>query len=182
MSLALLQSVEVYIKSMIDGLKKNDDEMSQNKSDIANIYDLFKKGELEYKNDQGALHAEITNLQAADVIQNGLDLVAAEDIDTLQTNEALWEIRDAESRQAIDTLRAEILALKATNTVQDEGEKKIKVDVDVLKTDVKELKSKEEMEKIEEIATLELMIAGLKEQLVVLNDVELSTLDAVQSA
>lgn len=172
MSLSLLQSVEVYIESMIDGLKKNDAEMEQNKKDIKGLKDF---DELQVAADVEAaviiagIQDDIISLKAFDTKEEKEEEKIREDIKELVASDVVQVAVDADAAVIIAGLQAEILALKAANNVQDDGAKIIKKDVKVLQVDVNELKSKEEMEKFDEIANLEVMITRLKEELVALN-------------
>lgn len=151
MSLTLLQS-------FVSEITANDAKMAQNKKDIDDI-----KSQLMIMNEY------IKELKDFDVKEEKEEEEIREDIKELVAMDELQVAADAEAAVIIAGLQAEILALKAANNVQDDGDKIIKKDVKVLQVEVKDLKSKEEMEKFDEIANLELMITRLKEELVALN-------------
>ena len=150
--IAGIQDEIISLKAFDTKEEKEEDEIREDIKDIQQkIAALKAKIALQddiNAEDHDITDAEINDLEASDVVQVAVDVEAA---------------------VIIAGLQAEILALKAANNVQDDGEKIIKGDVKVLQVEVKDLKSKEETEKFDEIANLELMITRLKEKLVELN-------------
>lgn len=150
--IAGIQDEIISLKAFDTKEEKEEDEIREDIKDIQQkIAALKAKIALQddiNAEDHDITDAEINDLEASDVVQVAVDVEAA---------------------VIIAGLQAEILALKAANNVQDDGEKIIKGDVKVLQVEVKDLKSKEETEKFDEIANLELMITRLKEKLVDLN-------------
>ena len=150
--IAGIQDEIISLKAFDTKEEKEEDEIREDIKDIQQkIAALKAKIALQddiNAEDHDITDAEINDLEASDVVQVAVDVEAA---------------------GIIAGLQAEILALKAANNVQDDGEKIIKGDVKVLQVEVKDLKSKEETEKFDEIANLELMITRLKEKLVDLN-------------
>jgi len=132
-----------------------------------------EKEEDEIREDIKDIQQKIAALKAKIALQDAKNAedhdITDADIKELVASDALQVAVDVEAAVIIAGLQAEILALKAANNVQDDGEKIIKKDVGVLQVEVKDLKSKEETEKFDEIANLELMITRLKEKLVELN-------------
>ena len=176
----------VLLQSFVSEITANDAKMAQNKKDIDDIKsqlmfmneyikELKDFDELQVAADAEAaviiagIQDDIISLKAFDTKEEKEEEEIREDIKELVASDVVQVAADAEAAVIIAGLQAEILALKAANNVQDDGEKIIKKDVEVLQVDVKELKSKEEMEKFDEIANLELMITRLKEELVALN-------------
>ncbi len=176
----------VLLKSFVSEITANDAKMAKNKKDIDDIKsqlmfmneyikELKDFDELQVAADAEAaviiagIQDDIISLKAFDTKEEKEEEEIREDIKELVASDVVQVAADAEAAVIIAGLQAEILALKAANNVQDDGEKIIKKDVEVLQVDVKELKSKEEMEKFDEIANLELMITRLKEELVALN-------------
>lgn len=190
MSLALLQSVEVYIESMIDGLKKNDDEMAKNKSDIEKInveikalkaFDVKEeKEEVEIREDIKDIQQKIAALKAKIALQ---DAINAEDhditdaaINDLEVSDALQVVIDLEAAVVIDDLQAEIMALRAEimalktklglhETINSEDNEIINHEIDGLQEDVKVLQDNNKKEEADKAAMLAAEIATLEAQL-----------------
>jgi hypothetical protein len=159
MSLVLLQTVDAYIQSMIDGLKKNDSEMAKNKSDIEKINGVIAalKAKIALQDD---INAEIHDITDAE-------------INDLQVSDALQVAVDVEAAVVIVDLQAEIMALKAKiaahETINSEANEIINYEVDNLQEDVKELQVNDKKNEAEKAIALAAEIAILEAQLLALN-------------
>lgn len=86
-------------------------------------------------------------------------------IKELKDFDELQVAADAEAAVIIAGIQAEILALKAANNVQDDGEKIINQEVDNLQEDVKVLQDNDKKEEADKAAMLAAEIATLEAQL-----------------